>query len=149
MKRLLSSIGVLAVVAFTACSDSGGSTPSPTLPTTLPSSIAATVGQKVCDIQAQLVDIVGQLQGTTLPSPADVASRLQDLQTQLQDEADTLESQGASPLSDQVRALADAVGQLATSVTGADPTAVISAAASVAAALSQIPGCPSPTPTSS
>jgi hypothetical protein len=141
---------VLAIVGLVACSNSNNSPTLPsTLPTTLPSSIAATVDQKVCDIRDQVLSIVTQIQATTPPSPADLAGQLQDLQSQLQDEASTLDSQGATPLADQVRVLAGAVGQLATAVGGTDPTTVVSAAAAVAAALGQIPGCPSPSPTGS
>jgi hypothetical protein len=150
MKRLLSSTCVLAIIGLVACSNSGNSATLPsTLPTTVPSSIAATVDQGVCDIRNQLLSIVTQIQATSPLPPADLVAQLQDLQSQLQEKAGTLDSQGATPLADQVRALAGAVGQLATAVGGTDPTTLVSAAAAVAGALGQIPGCPSPSPTGS
>jgi X-X-X-Leu-X-X-Gly heptad repeat protein len=150
MKHLRSLIVVVAITGLAACGDSNNPTTTPvTLPATLPSSIAATVGQQVCDIRDQLLAVVGQIQGATPPSPGDVAARLQDFQSQLESQAGTLDSQGATQLADQVRALATAVGQLSTAVSGADPTALVTASAAVAAGLSQIPGCPSPSPTTS
>ena len=150
MKHLRSLIVVVAITGMAACSNSTSPTTTPvTLPATLPSSIAATVGQQVCDIRDQLLAVVGQIQGATPPSPGDVAARLQDFQSQLVSQADTLDSQGATQLADQVRALATGVGQLATAVNGADTGTIVTAAAAVAAGLSQIPGCPSPSPTTS
>jgi hypothetical protein len=146
MKRLPSSMCVLAIVGLAACSNSSNSATLPsTLPTTIPSSIAATVDQKVCDLRNQVLSIFTQIQSTSPPSPAELAAQLQALQSQLQDEARTLDSQGATSLADQVRTLAGAVGQRATSFGGTDPATVVSAAAALGAALSQISGCPSPT----
>ena len=105
--------------------------------------------QSLGDIQNQILSILTQIQATSPPSPADLAAQLKDLQSRLQEEASTLDSQGATPLADQARALAGAVGQLATAVGGTDPTTLVSAAAAVAAALGQIPGCPSASPTGS
>ena len=68
MKPLPSSICVLAVVGLAACSNSGGSTTLPSsVPTTLPSSISVSFDQTVCDIRAQVLSIVGQIQASALP----------------------------------------------------------------------------------
>jgi hypothetical protein len=153
MKRTL-LVGMLAAVGLAACSNSGTPTTIPsslptTLPSGVPSSVASAVGQQVCDIRDQILAMVGQIGASSLPSPADLAAQLQELKSQLEDQASGLESQGATPLADQVRAAADAIGQLASAVTGSDPAALIAATTTVASALSQLPGCPSPSPSGS
>lgn len=139
MKRWRAVPPMLALaVSLVACSNSGT--------TTAPSSVQQTVQQAVCDAQAKVLDVAGKVQASSLQSKADLVAQLQQLQTQLNSQADTLASNGQSAAARQVRNVADGVGQLATAVNGTDPAAVVAAAARVADAIRQVPGCPSSSP---
>jgi hypothetical protein len=142
MKRAL-IVGILIVFGLVGCSNSNNPT---TIPSTIRSQVQQTAGQAVCDLQTQLLSVLTQVQATTLDSVSSVTSKLQDVQTKLQDQADSLAAQGATPLADQVRNAANAVGQLASAVTSGDTSAIVSAGAKVAGVISQIPGCPSASP---
>ena len=96
-----------------------------------------------------MLDAIGRIQASALQSKSALASEIQDLQGQLQTRADDLAAKGLSSVADKVRAVADRVGELATAVSGSDPGAVVTAAAQVADAIRNVPGCPTPTATPS
>jgi predicted small lipoprotein YifL len=138
MKRSLLPAAAVLVLTVAACGNSGPATPSP-------SAVRQTVGQAVCDAQGKVLDAVAKAQASP-PSKADLVAQLQQLQNQLNSQAATLDSQGQATIATQVRNAATGLGQLATAVNGTDPAAVVAAAAVVANAIRQIPGCPSSSP---
>lgn len=132
-------VAALTVLAPAACGSSSASSVPPSV-----SAQMSAAGQDVCAIQAQVLAVIGEIQGTSLQSKTEVVAKLRDLQTKLQDQANTLNSQGATPLADQVQRAADSVGRLADAVESGNLSTIVSAAATAASALGQIPGCASP-----
>ena len=139
MKRSLLFAPALALlVGLVACSSDTGKASRP--------SDVQTAKQTVCDIQARVLDVVGQVQASGLQSNADLAKQLQQLQGELDSQADSVQAQGHSAAATKVRNVADAVGRLATAVNGTDPAAVVTAVTQVADAIHRVSGCPSSSP---
>ncbi|HEX9411686.1 MAG TPA: hypothetical protein VF986_08345 [Actinomycetota bacterium] len=140
MKRWIRIAPVLAFgLGLVGCNNSGAASSAPT-------DVQQSTRQAVCDAQAKVLDVVGQVQASSLQSKADVIAQLQLLQGELNSQADSLQSKGQSAAATKVKDVADGAGRLATAINGTDPGAVVTAAAQVADAVRRVPGCPSSSP---
>jgi hypothetical protein len=143
IKPVLIVAGIIAFVAGACSNDNASLSVTPT-PSAVISSAASVANQAVCEAQDQVSQILSQVQAGTITSQAD--SVVSQVQSTLDQEATTLDSQGNAGLATDVRNLSGALGTLKSAIDSQDATTIATAAGQVVAALSQLPICPSASP---
>ncbi len=97
--------------------------------------------QALCGVESKVLGVVTDVSSGTITSEADVVSRLGTLKSDLDTSAKDFEAHDQADLAANIRDLSAAVGKLQDAVTSSNAAGIVTAAATIAAAVKALPIC--------